>query len=301
MRKILLAASPPRELIASSELAAVEDRSGHVALQDGRAFIPLAVQGCGIGCKYCYIASPTSAVEALPEARVLELLQGLGDHINRLPSASRPIIAIGCDTEVAMSGAVLANAMICLDFATKLHLSVQLATKCPLPNSLLQRFDNWPMSCPKPIVFTTITTLLLSSRLEPNAPTPDERSVNFRRHSKAWLSYALMKPFLETSHKDREALSDLFMRSRPDGIVVGVRYRRVRVPNSLGDVHPVANKWIAVPPSTAALQFVTRLADLGFRVFMNTQCASAWHNTSSDGLIVKQKYPHLCVNCGACG
>jgi hypothetical protein len=301
MRPILLAASPPQELIAPSELAAVVDRSGHVTLQDGRAFIPLASRGCGIGCKYCYIASPASAVEALPEARVRDLLQTLGDHIDRLPSASRPILAIGCDTEIAISRAVLANAMMCLDFATELHLPVQVATKFPLPDPLLHRFDHWPIDCPKPIVFTTITTMLLSSRLEPNAPTPEKRSANFRRHGIAWRSFALIKPFLETSHKDRETLLELLMRGRPDGIVVGVRYRRARASNAPGDVHPVAKKWIAVPPSVAALQFVTRLTELGFRVFMNTQCASAWHNASSDGLIVKQKYPHLCVNCGACG
>jgi hypothetical protein len=200
-----------------------------------------------------------------------------------------------------MSMGVLANAMICLEFAAELQLPVQLSTKFPLPCGLLRRLDSWPSDNPKPIVFTTITTTSLSSTLEPNAPTPEERSINFRGHREAWYSYALIKPFIESCLDDRESLLSLLAQGRPDGIVVGVRYRRARTPNALADVHPVARGWIAVPPSEAAQQFVLRLAGMGFRVFMNTQCASAWHNASSDGLVVKQNYPHLCVNCGACG
>ena len=294
-------ASSPRQLqIESNELTVVDNRAGHVTFHDGRAFIPLASRGCGVGCKYCYISHPESAVEALPVARIHDLLQAVRDRIGSPPSADRPILVIGYYTEIAMSEGVLANAMMCLEFAVKLHLPVQLATKFPLPDTLRQTFDAWPLGNPRPIVFTTITTTSLSSQLEPNAPTPGERCANFRRHGKAWYSYALVKPFFETSCGECESLLDLLAQGRPDGIVVGVRYRRARAQSAFGDAHPVANNWIAVPPSEAAQQFARRLTGMGFRVFMNTQCASAWHNASSDGLIVKQNYPHLCVNCGAC-
>ena len=272
-----------------------------VTFQDGRAFIPLALRGCGVGCKYCYVASPRSAVEALPTGQMLGLLRTVSDRISTSPTNSRPIMAIGCDTEVAISEAVTANALLCLDFASEFGLPVQLATKFPLPGPVRQRLECWPTGRPRPIVFTTITTIALSAKLEPNAPTPYERSANFRAHGGAWHSYALIKPFLETSHGDLAGLLDLLAHARPDGVVVGVRYRRSRRPNMLGDAHPVARKWLAVQPSDGARLFAAQLTHMGFRVFMNTQCASAWHNASSDGLIVKQKYPHLCVNCGACG
>jgi DNA repair photolyase len=286
----------------SELLEAIGDRGlpARVTFQDGRAFIPLALHGCGVGCKYCYIGSPKRAAEALSASQMFEMLRTVSDHISGALAGPRPILAIGCDTELAISEAVTANAMLCLDFARDFRLPVQLATKFPLPEPVLQRLECWPNRGPGPIVFTTITTIALSSRLEPNAPTPWQRSANFRPHSEAWQSYALIKPFLETSRADLDALLELLGRERPDGIVVGVRYRRSRMPNMLGDVHPVATKWLAVRPSEASRQFAERLTALGFRVFLNTQCASAWHNASSDGLVVKHKYPHLCVNCGAC-
>jgi len=300
LSQIAIAAAHAESRPESLEPIRERDWPARVTFQDGRAFIPLALRGCGVGCKYCYIASPKSAAEALPASQMLDLLRTVSDHISGAPPGPRPIMAIGCDTELAISEAVTANAMLCLDFAKDFCLPVQLATKFPLPDSVLQRLECWPDSRPKPIVFTTITTIALSSRLEPNAPTPNERSANFRPHNEAWQSYALIKPFLKTSRADLDALLELLARERPDGIVVGVRYRRARTPNMLGDVHPVAAKWLAVHPSEASRQFAAHLTGMGFRVFMNTQCASAWHNASSDGLVVKHKYPHLCVNCGAC-
>ena len=274
--------------------------SEKVTIRYGRAFIPLASSGCGVGCKYCYITRPDGVVSALSVSRMRELLQIVEAYMDKRPKAPRPILAIGCDTEIGMSQAVLDNAMICLEFAAKYRLPVQISTKFPLAWSLRQKLDNWPLADSPPVVFTTITTVSLSARLEPNAPSPAERSTNFGQHSPSWLSYALIKPFFPTSRDDKLALLELLTQSRPDGIVVGVRYRHKEILNVVDDVHPIANDWVAVPPTASARQFVMQLTGVGFRVFMNTQCVSAWINASSHGIIVKKKYPHLCVNCGNC-
>ncbi len=269
-----------------------------VAFRDGRAFIPIARSGCGIGCKYCYISAPSAKVQPLLPEYMHILLGDVRDHIYKYYQPV-PIIAIGCDTEVGVSPQLVNNALICLEFAARYHLPVQLATKFPLPTALRGALDNWPIPNAPPMVFTTITTVTISARIEPNAPSPAERSANFTAHLPTWQSYALIKPFLQTTGEDREALLELLAANRPDGVVVGVRYRRRRTTDH-GDPHPVTSDWIATLPSDSARLFILRLTEMGLRVFMNTQCASSWHNLSLDSTIVRNKYPHLCVQCGRC-
>jgi len=271
-----------------------------VVFQHGRAFIPLASNGCGVGCKYCYIDNPAEAISALPASRVNEHLQAVRTYMDNRPPEARPVLAIGCDTEVAVSPEAVTNALMCLDFAREHNLPVQLATKFPLHGSLRRVLDRWPYADSPPVIFTTITTIALSKRIEPNAPAPAERAANFGPHSPTWRSYALIKPFLAIPNKDREDLVDLLRSKRPDGVVVGIRHRRAASMNTPGHAHPVARDWIGTPPSVAARRLVAQLSDAGFRVFINTQCVTAWHNRSADGQVVKEEFPHLCVGCGRC-
>jgi hypothetical protein len=270
-----------------------------VALRDSRAFVPIAQSGCGVACKYCYISKPASAVMPLSPVQMHALLDGLGSYIQR-PGEPRPIMSIGCDTEVGVSPQLTDNVLICLDFAARHGLPVQIATKFPLAPALREALENWPADSAPAMVFTTITTVALSARIEPNAPHPVERSANFAAHLPTWQSYALIKPFLNTSYKDKEYLLNLLTLRRPDGVVVGVRYRKRREPESDGDPHPIAPDWIADLPSEPAKAFVRRLSALGLRVFMNTQCASSWHDPSLDSTVVRDNYPYLCVQCGRC-
>jgi DNA repair photolyase len=226
-------------------------------------------------------------------------LQTVRSYMDDRPLERRPVLAIGCDTEVAISSETVTNALMCLDFAREHNLPVQLATKFPLHGALRRTLDRWPYPESPPVIFTTITTIALSKRLEPNAPTPAERAANFRQHSPAWRSYALIKPFLAIPDRDRRDLVELLRTKRPDGVVVGIRYRRSSS-NISGDAHPVASDWIATLPSGSARRLATQLTVTGLRVFMNTQCVTAWHNRSSDGQVVKEKFPHLCVGCGRC-
>lgn len=270
-----------------------------VMLRDGRAFIPIARSGCGVGCKYCYISDPAGEAVPLTRIQMHRLLDDLSAYMG-MPGEPRPIMAIGCDTEVGVSPQLTDNALVCLDFAARRGLPVQIATKFPLAPSLRAALEEWPANSAPPVVFTTLTTAALSARIEPNAPHPAERSANFGAHLPTWYSYALIKPFLSTSHEDKEHLLNLLALRRPDGVVVGVRYRRRNDMDNRGDPHPIASDWIATLPSPSARVFVRRLSALGLRVFMNTQCASSWHDPSLDSTIVRDNYPHLCVQCGRC-
>src|SRR5215831_3101686 len=244
---------------------ALSSWAGQVTFHEDRAFIPLAVSGCGVGCKYCYIDRPASDVDPLPAAHMRNILKDVEDYLS-VPRQLRPIIAIGCDTALGISPALVANALMCLDFAAAYRLPIQISTKFPLDQSVRRRLDGWIFTDCHPVVFTTITTALLSARIEPGAPTPAIRATNFRRHTRSWSSYALIKPFLATSESDKEALLKLLERNRPDGVVVGIRYRRKVAQDSLGDLHPIAKEWLALPPSESAQRFTARLSEMGHRV-----------------------------------
>ena len=271
-----------------------------VSIEQGRAFVPLAATGCGVGCKYCYIDHPAEPAVALSSAAIKDSLRRLEEALRSPSSQREPLLAIGCDTEVAVSDSIVQNALDCFEFAQEHRLPIQLSTKFPLPERLRQSFDSWPLDQPRPVVFTTITTVSLSARIEPNAPRPAERATNFGHHGGPWLSYALIKPFIGATARDADSLIELLIENRPDGIVVGVRYRRRTSAASQGSEHPFAKGWIGQAPSVDARDFVARLAGLGFRVFMNTRCVSAWHNSSTHGQLIKREYPYLCVGCGAC-
>jgi hypothetical protein len=270
-----------------------------VAFRDSRAFIPIARSGCGVACKYCYISAPASKAVPLSRRHMYKLLDELRSYIHQ-SHQPRPIMAIGCDTEVGVSPQLTDNALICLDFAARYSLPVQIATKFPLASALREALEGWPAVSAPPMVFTTITTLTLSRRIEPNAPDPAERSLNFMTHLPTWQSYALIKPFLSTTPEDKEFLLDLLASHRPDGVVVGVRYRRRHALDNHGDPHPIAPDWISALPSDSARVFLRRLGELGLRVFMNTQCASSWHDPTLDPTVVRDNYPYLCVQCGRC-
>lgn len=271
-----------------------------VALEQGRAFIPLAVNGCGVGCKYCYIDQPGERAVALSSSAIDQSLREVQDTLDPSSGESDTLLAVGCDTEVGISGSIIQNALKCFEFAQEHRLPIQLATKFPLPQPLRECFEAWPPDQPRPVVFTTITTISISARIEPNAPRPAERAVNFDRHEGPWLSYALIKPFLEATSHDAEALIGLLSERRPDGAVVGARYRRRAAATESGSEHPFAKGWIGQTPSMDARKLINRLRSINLPVFMNTRCVSAWHNSSRHGQYIKREYPYLCVGCGAC-
>lgn len=273
---------------------------GQITFEHGRAFIPLAVSGCGVGCKYCYIDDPADEVVPLSTSTMDKMLDELRAQVGSPSPGQETLIAVGCDTEVAISPAIIRHAVRLFEFAQQHRLPVQLSTKFPLPDALRSLLDGWPLDQPRPVVFTTITTISLSAQLEPLAPPPAERAENFRPHDGAWLSYALVKPFLRATDRDADDLLALLADKRPDGVVVGVPYHRKKSVIEGDRQHPIAGGWMGRAPSVSALDFVEQLGAAKFRVFMNTRCVSAWHNSSTHGQMILRDSPYLCVDCGAC-
>lgn len=268
-----------------------------------RIFVELASEGCGVGCRYCYIAKPASKARPLPITEVQATLDRIAASLSRNDSPP-PLLSLACDTEIGTSRAMLDNAEECLHFAARNKIAVQFATKFRLPSTLISLLNEWPVDSPKPVAFTTITTVERHQLLEPGAPHPDERAENFVIPRKRWLSYALVKPFNASSTADSKALLNILLHKRPDGAVVGVRYRRRPASHTTESTkrheHPYMKNWIAETPTQQAKQFAQSLQDAGIVRFASTRCATAWHNATGHGQVIYQRSPHLCTGCGIC-
>jgi hypothetical protein len=270
---------------------------------EDRIFVELAAGGCGVGCKYCYIAEPSEAARPLPRETIMLRLSEITRRAGYRHGKTGPLLSIGCDTEVGVDPAVTDNAELCLAFAAEHELPVQLATKFPLPDRLVNLLNRWPSTAPVPVVFTTITTITRHLTLEPRAPAPGDRARNFGIPRAKWLSYALVKPFGPASVSDAPLLLELFKRTRPDGVVVGTQYNRgtTRLPRlDEYSEHPYIENWYSRGPTDHALSFAKELRTSDLRVFLSTRCVTAWHNASDHGLLIHDRHPHLCVGCGSC-
>jgi DNA repair photolyase len=278
------------------------DQNSENKAQD-RIFIELAEEGCGIGCRYCYISGPSTPVQPLPMTVIAKNLEDIPERFRYSQGKNGPLLSVGCDTEIGANPAVSGNADLCLAFAAEQRLPLQLATKFPLDDSLVKRLDQWPDDAPTPIVFTTITTITRHREMEPKAPPPLERAHNFKIPRKKWLSYALVKPFGPASISDTGPLLELFTTTQPDGVVVGTQYNRGTAKLSERNEykeHPYIRNWYSKDPMEEALEFAEKIRENGFEVFLSTRCATAHHNKSDHGLIIHNQYPMLCVKCGSC-
>ena len=260
-----------------------------------RVFLPFTHFGCGIGCTYCYIDHPSAPAEYLSDHEI-------GEHVASIPRQSDAIACLASDTDPFVTERSTAIAETYLRACEAAGVCVQIATKCVLPTSIRDILDSWVGN--KPIVFTTITSVRLASRMEPGAPSAQLRATNFRRQSDRWRSVALVKPLLSLSDSDRCDLIDLILSVPPDAAVFGSRFRRRRYgPHSSEHMflHPCKKGWVGSAPQPHELAATVRLRDAGVPVFMNTECVVDYFNHNGAGIHIRETFAELCTSCGVCG
>lgn len=261
--------------------------------RDGnRVFLEFAEEGCGAGCKYCYIKKPEANPRYYSESR----LRMFNRQLREEPNLS--IAAIGCDTDPFATDTATRIALRYLATCADLDLAVQISTKFALPEEVLGALDSWTGS-KRPVVFTTITTVNSADTIEPGAPDPNVRATNFGIRRKTWLSVALVKPVLSLTEDDTNRLVDLIVTHGPDAAVVGARYRSVRnTPTSYGlELHPFTSDWAGALDEDRANNLRRLLADHGLKTFYNTECVVDFFNRTGDGRRIKEEFPNLCVSC----
>lgn len=213
--------------------------------EDGgnRVFVQGPSDACPIGCAYCYIGNKGAEPEAYDRNRLDETLDAIIEDPNY---SEHTMISLGCDTDPLLPQ-LLEGTIQILGRFSKLANLIQLASKLVIPEELIEFSQDWPRGKRPPVFSTSITSIRFADRIEPRAPSPEERAGNFDRISQMrWNSIALMKPVLASMLGEKDTFVDLYKRHTPDGIVVGDMYRR-----GLGDgtllPHPIATDWALRP------------------------------------------------------
>ena len=261
--------------------------------RDGnRAFLEFAREGCGAGCKYCYIVNPHAQPRYFEESE----LEDFNRQLRQEPTLS--IAAIGCDTDPFATDTATRITLRYLETCAELDLAVQISTKFPLPGTVLEVLESWG-GTRRPVVFTTITTVDQASNLEPGAPDPATRAENFRIPRNSWLSAALIKPVLSLTDGDTTSLVNLIVTSGPDAAVVGARYRNSARKTISGgmELHPFTPNWAGSLDQDRAHALRRMFEKHGLMTFFNTECVVDFFNRTGDGVRIKRQFPILCVEC----
>lgn len=262
---------------------------------DGRVLLPLARTGCGFSCRYCYIPQPRLPAVSISAIELDADLHSVRSDERFVSGIDGTLISLGCDTEVFGTVEMTALCSHTLDIFADTGNPVQIATKCPLPDAIVDRLNVWPSGAPRPIVFTSVTTLTRAEHFEPGAPSPWVRAHNFGIPRRRWESALLVKPFTKASGEDKAEFVELIRDTRPDFVVVGVQYRR----HGDGPPHPLERGWTGTTVQDHH-GFVQAIKATGVPVFLNTLCVTAFVNSSTHGQPVLDEHPDLCVSCGAC-
>ena len=263
-----------------------------------RLFIPLASSGCGIGCKYCYIPSPKKKVIPLSKNTLLKDIETAIKNPKFKAGSFGTVISLGCDTDPFASRETTSLTLEALNVFKALCNPIQLSTKCLIPQDIIHFLNNWPESNPKPIVYTSLTTISKAKLLEPNAQAVRDRIKNLIGSNGRWLVGIMIKPVLETTLQDQDQFHKLLSLYTPDVLIIGVRY----IPQKkLGfNPHPFETSWNGGSFSPSELKFAKSFYIFKFPVFFSSLCATAKFLNSAHALNIYENYPNLCTQCGLC-
>ena len=275
------------------------DRNYSPTFDEGRLFLPLSISGCGIGCKYCYIPSPQKRVVPISKELLTKDINSIlkSDKFKSGPLGT--VISIGCDTDPFLNSQTSKLVIDILSIFKNLRNPIQLSTKCIIPNDILSLLNNWPDSNPKPIIFTSLSSISMANKIEPHAPSVLSRIRNLTFSNKHWITGVMIKPIIKATLKDKEEIYNLLSFFIPNIIIIGVRYSPIF--KSGYPPHPLEKKWFGIPFSTAELKFSNFLKEnLGIPIYHSSLCATANSIKSSHALNIFKNHSNVCANCGLC-
>jgi hypothetical protein len=175
---------------------------------------------------------------------------------------------------------------------------IQLSTKCAIPCKIVQLLNNWPSNYPKPIVYTSFTTISLNNKIEPNAYPIQDRAQNLTLNNERWIAGAMIKPLLKISLNDKFLFYELFSLYNPDLLIIGPRYTPRKKKGY--SPHPFEKKWYATTLLSSEIEFSKFFRSLNVPIFYSSLCGTASILNSHHALEIYQNHPKLCINCGLC-
>jgi len=243
-----------------------------------RVFMPVTSNGgCPVGCAYCYIPNLGKAAIPLSSEEIAHDITRTEQDERFVAGAIGTLISLGCDSEPFLPENIPGIKRIVEHFGSK-NNPVQIATKFVVPDTVLELAIDWPEATPPLVLSTSITTVSQAERIEPGAPSAEDRATNFDKlRPLRWIGAAIIKPISPASLRDTEAFLELFDRHRPEAIVVGAAYQRGRVTQAAeGKTHPLADTWGKRAFNQKEQDFIEAMRKVGSPVFTSSLDVVEW-------------------------
>ncbi len=205
-----------------------------------RVFLQGPQDACPIGCAYCYISHRGAEPDAYDLIRLDDTVDTIiGDE----KFNDETTVSLGCDTDPLLPQLLPGTIRVLGRFASGTN-PLQLASKLKVPDQLVEFSHKGELGRRPPVFSVSLSTIRLAHQLEPLAPSPKERAINFDilRDTMGWNSIALIKPFMKTALEEVDDFISLFNEHTPDSVVVGSKFRRGNG-NGAEHMHSIATTW----------------------------------------------------------
>jgi len=239
--------------------------------------------GCPNGCLYCYVPDIVSVDDPpkLYGLSGLEVVAALLHNPSFVPGPEGTFLAFGslCDP---FHPRVVPKTVEYLEAVSRwLGNPCQLSTKTPVAREVLRRLASLRVSL-NPLV--TIVTLRAHRRLEPNAPTPEERFQMIGDMADLGLRPMLfLRPAIRglVEHEYQRILSRA-LESGAEGVVVGSLRLSERIARRLSTIglatsfKPGKGRFKTLPLGSLKARIIEHADSMGLTPFASACCANAY-------------------------
>jgi hypothetical protein len=270
-------------------------------VEGGRAFLPISQKGCGSGCKYCYISAPSAKQLLFDSAAISKLCDDLLNSAAFRPGREGTLISITPETEPFKTKSSTSLVIQIIRAVTRFGNPIQVSTKELLSPTVYDAIDDASTYVGQVLIFTSMSSLSLSDRIEPYAPTARMRFSNFlATDARMFRTCLYLKPFMPSLLRDVDALGELALRHRPNAVCIGMAYARSK--RSYRYHHPVHPNWVSPGMTLDMRIFRDRIAALThIPSFFNSTCVSSFFANREPPRAIWRDDTALCVKCRGCG
>jgi DNA repair photolyase len=265
-----------------------------VQKENGRIFVDIALQGCGSGCSYCYIPSPSKSQQLIELSELKDVTEYIEGILN-----PGDIISFCPNTEPLKTEKSRDYIYYIIKHFAKDDVVFQIATKESIPESFLRRINE--LSTIVPITVSVSIPLLETNLHEPKAAQLQERLDDFRRISKFdnLRSCFYIKPFFSLSMLEKDRFCELINEYAPDDVCVGLEFEKDSVRPCATLHHPVeAGRLLQKADDNKIYEFARYLRDnTEKKVFHSSVCIVANRNNAKCLLDIKNKDNIFCADC----
>lgn len=271
----------------------------YVQREGQRIFIDIARNGCGSGCRYCYVDTAKERQILLEEKEIEEICAYLLDF----DDLSDCFLSFCPNTEPLKSRESSSKVLKIIKSVSQFGLAVQISTKERIEPDFISELSE--LALRKNQFFFNISLPYLTGldNIEPRAGKLEERLENFRLIAdyEAATSCLYIKPFSWMTEKDFQKYVSIIRKHRPDFVCVGAAFH---IDNN--QIQPCrtyyhaeeATELMADSQIRQMMEFAGKIhRETGVRTVYSTECSISTECGIPCGIEFFRYEPKMCEGC----